>query len=48
MGGMGGGRLGRAGGEGTKQLLGAPKGRIQLGTELRPMVLSSPIAVYSK
>ena len=45
MGGRG-GVLGRAGAGG--QLLSAPKGRTQLGTVLRPIVLSSPIAVYSK
>ena len=38
--------MGRAGAGG--QLLSAPKGRTQLGTVLRPIVLSSPIAVYSK
>ena len=38
-------RIGEGGRRG--QLLGVPKGRTQLGTELRPIVLSSPIAVYS-
>eukprot|EP00964_Phaeocystis_antarctica_P159123 scaffold130056_cov21-Phaeocystis_antarctica.AAC.1 len=39
-------RIGEGGRRG--QLLGVPKGRTQLGTELRPIVLSSPIAVYNR